>query len=66
MTEVGPNHRLLRSGGSAFASFRCYVWISVCFAVVDRCLGYSLIGIWFAGVIGVWIVLSLSDAAFVR
>ena len=48
MTGVGPNWRLLRSGGSAFASFRCCVWIGVCFAVVDRHLGCSLIDVWFA------------------
>ena len=48
MTGVGPNWRLLHSGGSAFASFRCCVWIGVCFAVVDRHLGRSLIDVWFA------------------
>ena len=60
VTRVGRNRCLLRSGGSAFASFRCCVWIGVCFVVVDRCLECSLISIWFAGLIGVWIVLSLS------
>ena len=60
VTGVEPNLRLLRSGGSAFASFRCCVWIVVCFVVVDRHLGLSLIGIWFAGLSLVWIVLSLS------
>ena len=47
VTGVGPNWRLLRSGGSAFASFRCCVWIGVCFVVVDRRLGRSLIDVWF-------------------
>ena len=42
------DRRSLRSGGSAFASFRCYVWIGICFAVVDQHLGRSLIGVWFA------------------
>ena len=60
MTGVEPNLRLLRSGGSAFASFRCCVWIVVCFVVVDQHLGRSLIGVWFAGLSLVWIVLSLS------
>ena len=47
MIGVGQNRRLLRSGGSAFASFRCYVWIGVCFVVVDWRLGRSLIDVWF-------------------
>ena len=64
MIGVGQNRRLLRSGGSAFASFRCTCLDqhllrsdgSAFGTLVDRCLVRF--------VIGVWIVLSLARSHF--